>query len=123
MNSRFEKTLERWMTQRELKEIAASSGPLSRGHLPASAQAFVLAALTQLAPKQVFLALVPGVKAQEELANDLEGWSAPHLFFPQVEKPPAETVPDPETLAERLSALNRLGARFTQLRASPTANA
>ena len=100
------------MTQRELSDVARSSGPLSLGHLPASAQTFVLAALARLAPKQTLLVLAPGVKIQEELANDLEVWAASYIFFPQVEKPTAETMPDPETVAERLSALNRLGAGF-----------
>ena len=101
------------MNHRELKEIGQTGGTLRLGHLPASAQAFVLAALAHIAPKRTFLALTPGVKAQEELANDLEAWSAPALFVPQVETPTAETLPDPETTAERLSALSRLGPRFT----------
>ena len=112
MTSRFEKTLVRWMNPRLLKEIVPSPGSLSLGQLPASAQAFVLAALARLVPKQTFLALAPGVKAQEELANDLEAWAAPHLFFPQIEAPTAETLPDPESSAERLSALNRLASGF-----------
>jgi transcription-repair coupling factor (superfamily II helicase) len=100
------------MNSPDLKEFATSPEALSLGHLPASAQAFVLAALAHLAPKQTFLALAPGVKAQEELANDLEAWDAPHLFFPQVEAPTTETLPDPEASAERLSALNRLASGF-----------
>ena len=100
------------MNSRPLKEIAQSPESLSLGYLPASAQAFVLAGLARLAPKRTFLALVPGVKAQEELANDLEAWEAPHLFFPQVEAPTPETLPDPEISAERLSALGRLGSGF-----------
>src|SRR5271170_4374576 len=112
MSSRFEKTFQGWMNSSALKEIAQSPESLSLGHLPASAQAFVLAALARLAPKQAFLAWTPGVKAQEELANDLEAWDAPHLFFPQVEAPTAETLPDPEASAERLSALSRLASGF-----------
>jgi transcription-repair coupling factor (superfamily II helicase) len=108
----IEKTFQRWMKQRDLKEISLTNAPLALGHLPASAQAFVLASLTRNAPKKTFLALVPGVKAQEELANDLEAWSAPQLFIPQVEAPTAETLPDPETMAERLSALGRLATGF-----------
>ena len=100
------------MNSPALKEIAQSPEAQSLGYLPASAQAFVLAALSRLSPKQTFLALAPGVKAQEELANDLEAWEAPNLFFPQVEAPTAETLPDPEASAERLSALNRLASGF-----------
>ena len=109
---KYEKTLQRWMNPRELKALSQSPGPISLGHLPAAAQAFVLAGLSRLAPKRTFLALVPGVKAQEEIANDLEAWGAPWLFFPQVETPNTETLPDPEMLAERLSVLTRLGHDF-----------
>jgi len=112
MSSQFEKTFQRWMDSPALKEIALSPESLSLGQLTASAQAFVLAALARLASKQTFLALAPGVKAQEELANDLEAWGAPQLFFPQVEAPTAETLPDPEVSAERLSALSRLASGF-----------
>jgi len=112
MSTRFEPIFSRWINARALKAAAASSGPLSLGHLPASAQAFVLAALARLAPKKTFLALPKGVKTQEELANDLEAWEAPHLFFPQLEAPTAETLPDPETSAERLAALGKLVSGF-----------
>jgi transcription-repair coupling factor (superfamily II helicase) len=113
MSSRLEKSLQRWMSHRELRTLAQGKVPVALGHLPASAQAFVLAAMTRHAPEKLFLALAPGVKAQEELANDLEAWGSPFLFFPQVETPTAETVPDPETSAERLAALNRLAAGFS----------
>jgi transcription-repair coupling factor (superfamily II helicase) len=108
----LEKTLQRWMQPAELRRLAAAS-EIALGHLPASAQAFVLSALAQSAPEKVFLAIASGVKAQEELASDLEAWSGPTLFFPQVESPTAETVPDPESSAERLSALGRLARGFT----------
>jgi transcription-repair coupling factor (superfamily II helicase) len=108
----LEKTLQRWMTPRELRGLAKTTGPLSLAELPASAQAFVLAGLARHAPKQIFLALAPGVKAQEELANDLEAWGAPYLFFPQVETPSKETLPDPESSAERLAALSKLSSGF-----------
>jgi len=101
------------MNQRELHVLGKSDASLSLDHLPASAQAFVLAGLAQQARHQVFLALAHGVKAQEELANDLEAWNAPHLFFPQVEAPTPETLPDPEAAAERLSVLNRLVTNFS----------
>jgi transcription-repair coupling factor (superfamily II helicase) len=113
MSSRLEQSLQRWMNRREWADLAREAGPISLGHLPASAQAFVLAALARQAPKKIYLALAPGVKVQEELANDLEAWGAPHLFFPQVEKPTAETLPDPESSSERLAALSRLASGFT----------
>ncbi len=100
------------MNPRAWKAILKSPAPLALGHLPASAQAFVLAALTRHDSQRTFLALAPGVKAQEELANDLEAWGVSHLFFPQVEVPTPETLPDPEASAERLGALNRLAGGF-----------
>jgi transcription-repair coupling factor (superfamily II helicase) len=112
MSALHEKNFARWMNPRALKAFDVASGSLALGQLPASAQAFVLAALARLHPKQIFLALAPGVKVQEELANDLEAWGAPHLFFPQVEAPTAETLPDPEASAERLAALNKLSTGF-----------
>jgi transcription-repair coupling factor (superfamily II helicase) len=108
-----DRTLQRWMSPRELKALSKQSGDISLGHLPAAAQAFVLAGLARLAPKKTFLALASGVKTQEELANDLDAWSAPNLFFPQVDAPIEGALPDPEASAERLSALTKLTNGFT----------
>jgi transcription-repair coupling factor (superfamily II helicase) len=108
-----EKSFSRWMGQRELKTLSRAPGPLALGHVPAPAQAFVLAALAREAPQRTFLALASSVKAQDELANDLEGWAAPHVFLPQGELAVAgEALSDPETAAERLAALHQLGAGF-----------
>jgi transcription-repair coupling factor (superfamily II helicase) len=112
MSSRFEQTFQQWIKPLAPSESALDAGTVSLAHLPASAQAFVLAAWSHLEPKRTFLALAGGVKAQEELANDLEAWAATHLFFPQVEAPTAETLPDPEASAERLAALTRLSSNF-----------
>ena len=112
MSSRFEQTFSRWCDSPELRRLAGEPGPLELGALPASAQAFVLAALARINPKRTFLAVTPKVKAQEEMANDLEAWGTPFLFFPQIDAPMAGTLPDPESSAERLSALARLGGGF-----------
>jgi transcription-repair coupling factor (superfamily II helicase) len=109
----MEPSLPRWLDREELRLLAREEKAISLGHLPASAQAFLLAALARHAPAKIFLAVVPGVKMQEELASDLEAWGAPYLFFPQVESPTAEMLPDPETSAERLAALGRLGGGFS----------
>src|ERR1700744_2800319 len=113
MNSRFEQTFSRWCGSPELRRLAGDPGPLELGGLPAPAQAFVLAALARIDAKRTFLALAPKVKAQEEMANDLEAWGVPFLFFPQIDSPVGETLPDPESSAERLAALARLGGGFT----------
>ena len=75
------------------------------GTVPAPARAFVLAALARLHPR--ILALTPGVREQEELANDLEAWSLPHWFYPQVDAGPGQN-PDPDQAAERLALLDAL---------------
>ena len=111
MSARLDEILSRWTDARELKALA-NAASIDLRHLPASAQAFVVAGLARHAPEKLFLALVPGVKAQEELASDLEAWGAPLLFVPQIDLPTAETLPDPEASAERLAALTRLAAGF-----------
>ena len=100
------------MSRPEVKALAQAEGPLSLGHLPGPAQAFVLASLTQQAPLRTWLAIAGGVKAQEELANDLEAWAAPHLFVPQGQAASEDTLPDPEASAERLAALHQAGSGF-----------
>jgi transcription-repair coupling factor (superfamily II helicase) len=113
MSPRFEQLFSRWLTAPDLQRLAHASGRLELDTLPASAQAFVLAALARLAPKQAFLATTARVKEQEEMANDLEAWGAPFLFFPQIDSPTAETLPDPEVTAERLATLGKLAGGFT----------
>jgi transcription-repair coupling factor (superfamily II helicase) len=113
MSSRFEQMFSRWTAAPDLQKLAGQAGPLALGELPAPAQAFVLAALARLQPKRTFLAIAPRVKAQEEMANDLEAWGAPFLFFPQIDTPAAETLPDPESSAERLAALTKLTSGFS----------
>jgi len=107
-----EKLPARWMNRPELQELSRADGPLALGHIPAAAQAFVLAALARLAPARTWLALADGVKAQEELANDLEAWAAPHVFVPQGAKNSEDALPDPEASAERLAALHQVGGDF-----------
>ena len=114
MSSSFDKIFLRWMDAPVLKEFARSPQPLSLNHLPASAQAFLLAAMARNFPKKIFLAVAPGIKAQEgvgQRSGSLE--RSRTLLLPQVEVATAETLPDPEVLAERLSALNRLASGFT----------
>jgi transcription-repair coupling factor (superfamily II helicase) len=112
MSSRFEPSFARWIGTPDLRGLAQATGPLQLAGLPAPAQAFVLAALARMNPKQAYLAVTPKVKAQEEMANDLEAWGAPFLFFPQVDAPMSESLPDPESSAERLASLARLGSGF-----------
>ena len=56
---KYERTFQRWMSPRELKALSKQSGDISLGHLPAAAQAFVLAGLSRLAPKKRFLRSCP----------------------------------------------------------------
>lgn len=83
----------------------------SLASIPSSAQAFVLGGLTWNISRAT-LVKVKNVKAQEELANDLEAWGIPFVYLPETEKTVAETLPDPEMAAERLAVLSKLGADF-----------
>src|SRR5258708_26444172 len=75
--------------------------------IPAAAQAFVAAGLghNQPGPK---LITVKSVKLQEELANDLEVWGVPFLFYPQTEPVAEGALPDQEMAGERLALPDQL---------------
>lgn len=85
--------------------------------IPAAAQAFVLAAANRdrSLAKVPKLVIVKNVRAQEELANDLEAWGVPFLFFPQTEPVVGESLPDEEIAAERLAVLEKLNGSYAGL--------
>jgi transcription-repair coupling factor (superfamily II helicase) len=97
--------LARW--RKKLKEGRA----YSLAAIPAAAQAFVAAALVH-GTGRAALVLAPGVKGQEEFANDLEAWDAqaalPLFFFPEADARVAQALPDQNLAAERLSIARRI---------------
>ncbi len=114
----FERLAASWYARGSLahgETVVQSGQSYSLAGIPGAAQAFVLAAIQNHpgSKKPLKLALLKTVKAQEELANDLEAWGIPFLFFPQVEPIVGEALPDEEIAAERLSVLERLNAGFS----------
>ncbi|MEM1059703.1 MAG: transcription-repair coupling factor [Verrucomicrobiota bacterium] len=97
--------LEDWLEDPRWDELAVADTPLHLAAVPGPARAFVLAALARRKPR--LLALTPGVREQEELANDLEAWGAPFWFYPQIDAGPGES-PDTDQAAERLAVLDAL---------------
>jgi transcription-repair coupling factor (superfamily II helicase) len=112
--AKFPAVLARWLRHpalaRWVEEAWSSGSGVDLDGVPASAQAFLLAALTGGEPRSPVLALARNVKAQEELANDLEAWGVPFEFFPQIEPRSAAALPDQELAAERLAVLDHLAA-------------
>jgi len=97
-----------------LRSRLDASHLLDLSAVPPAAQAFVIAGLLRDL-NQPALITVKNVKAQEELANDLEAWNIPFLFFPQTEPISAGALPDQEMAAERLAVLDQLRPSFTGL--------
>ncbi len=83
--------------------------PFSLAAIPAAAQAFAVAGLLHGTGRPV-LVIAPGVKGQEEFANDCEAWEPerPILFFPEAEPPVGDALPDQNVAAERLAIARRI---------------
>lgn len=80
------------------------------GGMPVAAQAFVAACLWRRDEERTMLVVAEGVKAQEELANDLEAWGVPVIYVPEVLAVGGEALPDLDAQAELGAALRRLTA-------------
>lgn len=90
------------------------NGPPSREwfNVAAPAQAFALAALL-VSRKTPAVIVAPDVRVQERLADELPTWLPGGVQFPQLTAAVvADALPDPEILAERLAALQRLDNRM-----------
>ncbi|QSR87782.1 transcription-repair coupling factor [Candidatus Methylacidiphilum infernorum] len=70
--------------------------------LPLSGQSFFLASFLR-EYRGPLLVIAENIKKTNELALGLECWGSPYLILPEVEPVPAESLPDPTFLAERLS--------------------
>ncbi len=82
-------------------------------HAADGAHSALCAALARMARKngrRLWL-VCAGLRAQEQLHNELIQWMPDALFFPELEIAPVEgALPDPETVAERLAILQQLSA-------------
>ncbi len=77
-------------------------------HVVGAAQPFLAAILARSAQHRVWV-VCADVRAQETFHNELLQWFPEALFFPAIERAPVEgSLPDPETIAERLGVVQRL---------------
>ena len=86
---------------------------LCLGDVTPAAQAFVAAMALEVHGGRAWV-IVPDLRRQENVFNDLATWIDPGrlCFFPQFETPAFEEVlPDPELVAERLAILHQLADR------------
>jgi transcription-repair coupling factor (superfamily II helicase) len=83
--------------------------PITLDHVCEGAQAFVAACVVRHHSSKSCWILCPDVRRQEEIFNGLLNWQIDALFFPEIEQPAvAESVPDPEIVAERLEVLQKV---------------
>ncbi|MDR2462484.1 MAG: transcription-repair coupling factor [Verrucomicrobiales bacterium] len=82
--------------------------------MPASAQAFVLAAWRLRHGGEPLIVLAPNARAQEELANDLAAWRCAAVFLPELHDT-AGADHGPDLLAEVTEALQTLLVSPNQL--------
>lgn len=78
--------------------------------VPSSALAWLLAVFvkTGTSAKKSLLLIAPDARFQDQLANDLEAWEVPFLFYPEIDETLKEEEPDPDLQAERISVLRKL---------------
>jgi len=71
------------------------------------AVALVMAQMSEKLPGRRLWVLCPDVRAQDQLHSELLVWQSPALYFPRQSALVADALPDPESLAERVSVLSR----------------
>lgn len=77
-----------------------------------AAQPFVAALIARAQPRKRLWVACPDVKAQENFAAELAAWRTGTRLFAEMDTPVAgESLPDPETAAERLEILRALGGK------------
>src|SRR5260221_4726165 len=92
-----------------VKLAAIGSGePVSFEHVVAAAQPSLAAIIARAAKHRVWL-VCADVRAQETFHNELLQWFPDALFFPELDRAPVEgSLPDPESVAERLGIVEKL---------------
>lgn len=77
-----------------------------------AAQPFVAALIARAQPRKRLWVACPDVKVQENFAAELAAWRTGTRLFAEMDTPVAgESLPDPETAAERLEILRALGGK------------
>lgn len=79
-------------------------------HVIPSAQPFLCAAIIRQTKPRVWV-VCPNIRTQENVHNEIANWHPDAVLFPEMEQAPVEgALPDPETTAERLGILQKLGS-------------
>ena len=80
-------------------------------HVAAAAQPFIAALCAKRHGGRTWV-VVPDLRVQENVFNDLVAWHGAPRFFPQLEAPAFDDIlPDPEVVSERLAILHGLISR------------
>lgn len=91
--------------------LLKAGGSVVFEHVAEAAQPFLGALLARHARARVWL-VCRDVRRQEAFHNELLNWFPEALFFPEADLAPVEgALPDPETAAERLGIIQKLGAK------------
>ena len=95
---------------KRLKDLGKKGGVVL-DHITPEARAFmvavVMAQMEISLPGRRLWVLCPDVKTQDLLHSELLVWQSPALYFPKHSTQDIEILPDPESLAERISVLSR----------------
>ncbi len=83
--------------------------PSSFAAVAEAARPFLAALIARREGRRRIWVVCPDVRAQENFAAELAAWLPAVRFFPEMEST-AESLPDPETAAERLEVLRELAA-------------
>ncbi|WP_156346169.1 helicase-related protein [Verrucomicrobium spinosum] len=87
---------------------ALKSGGIILDHVAKEAWPFATALAAQALPKRRLWVVCPDARVQEQVQGELRVWGLPALFFPRLSQMgDAAGLPDPDALAERITALTR----------------
>lgn len=96
----------------KLKSLGSTDHPICLDHVCTHAIPFtvgiVIDSATQLKPENRVWVICKDTRTQDSIHADLAVWNIPALYFPRFSPGSAEEMIDPETSAERVSALKRL---------------
>jgi transcription-repair coupling factor (superfamily II helicase) len=89
------------------KELRAGR-PVVLDHVARDAFPFAVATVVQAAPQQRAWIICADARSQEQVHGELHAWGLSALFFPRLPAAEGEdTLPDPDTQAERVTVLSR----------------
>jgi transcription-repair coupling factor (superfamily II helicase) len=93
----------------KMKRLRAGEKTVVFDHVTESAQPFLTALIARELKDRLWI-VCANLRVQEVFHNELLHWFPEALFFPESDHAPMEgALPDPETAAERLTVLQRLG--------------